>query len=149
MITSNLLPRLLGCSILHIELTTRLSWWINHPQAFSKLGTSNSLNSISISSPLVDCIVFGGMGREPKKTPPLRLPSLARVCGYPIHPNLFIARGIPMIYSYLVGPKGSILSNISRPRIIRFKCGSNKDAKAALNGLPAALISRIPNGRAI
>jgi len=149
MITSNLLPRLLGCSILHIELTTRLSWWINHPQASSKSGKSISLNYQSISPSLVDLAVFGGMGREPKKTPPLRLPDLALFCGYPIHPTLSKVREIHMIYSYLVGPKGSILSNLSRPNIIRFKCNSNKDAKAALNGIPAALISRIPTGRAI
>jgi len=149
MITSNLLPRLLGCNILHIELVTRYRWWISHPQAFSKLGKLISLNSISISSPLVGCSVFGGMGREPKKTPPLRLPSLARTCGYPIHPNLFIARGIPMIYSFLIAPKGSILSNLTSPRIIRFKCSSNKQAHIILRGIPAALISRTPTGRVL
>jgi len=101
MITSNLLPRLLDCSIPLVDLNNRQCWWIKQPQASSKLGKSISLNSISISSPLVGCTVFGGMGREPKKTPPLRLPSLALFCGYPIHPNLFIARGIPMIFSFL------------------------------------------------
>lgn len=94
-----LLRRILSCSINRIELVTRYCWWISHPQAFSKLGKSNSLNSQSISTPLVDVVIFGGMGREPKKTPPLRLPSLARTCGYPIHPTLSKAREIVMSYS--------------------------------------------------
>ena len=99
--TSYLIPRLLGCSILVVELVTRHRWWISHPQAFSKQGKSTSLNYQSISPSLVDFAVFGGMGREPKKTPPLRLPCLARTCGYPIHPYFLQQGKFFMSYSNL------------------------------------------------
>ena len=134
-------------SIFFVDLNNRQRWWIKQPLAVSKSGKLTSLNSISISTPLVGFTVFGGMGREPKKTPPLRLPSLARTCGYPIHPNLFIARGITMIYSFLIAPKGSLLSALSHPQIIRIQSNSVKSAQVVLNGVPAALISRIPVGR--
>lgn len=137
-------------SIIPTGLDTQyISWWIRHPQAHSKSGKSTSLNSLTISSPLVGFTVFGGMGREPKKTPPLRLPDLARSCGYPIHPTLLKVRGITMIYSFLIAPKGTLLSNLNKPTIVRFSCSSAAIAKAALNGIPAALISRIPTGRAL
>ena len=147
--TSYLIPRLLGCSILVGELVTRHRWWISHPQAFSKQGKSTSLNYQSISPSLVDFAVFGGMGREPKKTPPLRLPDLALFCGYPIHPTLSKVRGFLMLYSYLIAPKGTILSKLSSPRIIRFNYSCTKNGKTALNSIPAAWVSRISTGRAI
>jgi hypothetical protein len=53
-----------------------------------------------------------------------------------------------MIYSFLIAPKGSVLSKLSNPQIIRIQCESVKSAKVVLNGMPAALISRIPAGRA-
>jgi hypothetical protein len=134
---------------MYIELTTRYCWWINHPQAFSKSGKSISLNFQSTSPSLVDSVVFGGMGREPKKTPPLRLPDLARVCGYPIHPTLFKVREILMIYSFLVAPKGSMLSTLSNPQIVRCHSNSTKEAKAKFKGLPVALITRHQSGGAI
>jgi hypothetical protein len=96
----------------------------------------------------VGITVFGGMGREPKKKPPLRLPGLALFCGYLIHPVLYSARGIIMIYSFLIAPKGSVLSTLSNPQIIRIQCESVKSVKVVLNEIPAALISRIPVGRA-
>ena len=98
MINGRLLPRFFICNIPLVDLNNRQRWWIKQPLADSKLGKPISLNSISTSPPLVVCNVFGGMGREPKKTPPLRLPSLALFCGYPIHPNLFIARELFMSY---------------------------------------------------
>ena len=69
-----------------VGLSTRHRWWIKQPLAASELGNT-SLKLHNISQKLVGFVVFGGMGREPKKTPPLRLPSLALLCGYPIHPN--------------------------------------------------------------
>jgi len=92
MFDSFLLPRFFGCKIPLVDLNNRQRWWIKQPLAVSKQGKSTSLNSISISPPLMDCTVFGGMGREPKKTPPLRLPCLALFCGYPIHPY-FLQQG--------------------------------------------------------
>ena len=115
MIDTFLLPRFLKGSIGFVELTTQQRWWINHPQAFSKLGKSTSLNSISISSPLMGFTVFGGMGREPKKTPPLRLPDLALFCGYPIHPTLLKVRELFMSYTNhtTLNPLSLTTSNLS------------------------------------
>ncbi len=115
MITSYLIPRLLGCSISATGLDTQyISWWIRHPQARSKQGKSTSLNSLTVSSPLVGFTVFGGMGREPKKTPPLRLPCLARSCGYPIHPYFLQQGKFFMSYSSLttLNPFSIITSNL-------------------------------------
>jgi hypothetical protein len=76
------------------ELSTRQSWWIKHPQAALKLGYFLLILFSSCNKRLLS-FVFEGMGREPKKTPSLRLPSLALLCGYSIHPNFLIkARGI-------------------------------------------------------
>lgn len=82
--------------VINAGLDNRQSWWIRHPQVASKLGnTPLFLKHTGVSS--VRIMVFGGTGREPKKTPPLRLPSLALSCGYPIHPILkIIARDRPM-----------------------------------------------------
>ena len=64
-------------------------WWINQPQAVLKLGNTPLFLKPTGDS-LVCILAFGGTGWEPKKTPPLRLPSLALICGYPIHPILKI-----------------------------------------------------------
>jgi hypothetical protein len=149
MTNSRLLPAFLRCNISLIELVTRYCWWISHPQAFSKQGTSTSLNYQSISPSLVDFAVFGGMGREPKKTPPLRLPCLARTCGYPIHPYFLQQGKFLMIYSFLVAPKGSMLSTLSNPLIVRCHSDSTKEAKAKFKGLSVALITRHQSGGAI
>jgi hypothetical protein len=85
---SCLLPAFLSCKIPLVDLNNRQRWWIKQPLAVSKSGKLTSLNYISISSSLMGFTVFGGMGREPKKTPPLRFPDLALFCGYPIHPTL-------------------------------------------------------------
>jgi hypothetical protein len=137
------------CSIALVELITRHRWWTNHSQAVSKSGKIPSLNSISISSSLVGFTVFGGMGREPKKTPPLRLPDLALICGYLIHPTLSKVGKHLMIYSFLIAPKGLLLSNLSNPQIVRCHSNSVKEAKAKLKGFSVALISRLPIGGAI
>ena len=94
-------PTFLSCNISGVGLNNRQRWWIKQPLAVSKSGKLTSLNSISISSPLMDCFLFGGMGREPKKTPPLRFPDLALFCGYPIHPTLFKVGKIFMCYTNL------------------------------------------------
>jgi hypothetical protein len=54
-----------------------------------------------------------------------------------------------VIYSFLVVPKGSILSALSNPQIVRCHSNSTKVAKAKLNGLPITLIARLPSGGAI
>ena len=151
MINARLLHTFLSCKIPSVDLNNRQRWWIKQPLAVSKLGEKISPSYFKLSdfTPLVSFAVFGGMGREPKKTPPLRLPSLALFCGYPIHPNLFIARGIIMIYSFLIAPNGSLLSALSNPKIVRCHSSSTKEAKAKFKGLPVALISRLPVGGAI
>lgn len=97
----NTLFSLSGRTILNLSgLITPYSWWINQPQAVLKLGnTPLFLKPTGGSS--VCLLVFGGTGWEPKKTPPLRLPSLALICGYPIHPIFQIkARENLMSYSH-------------------------------------------------
>jgi len=149
MINGRLLPAFLRCKIPDVDLNNRQRWWIKQPLAVSKQGNSTSLNSISISAPLVGCTVFGGMGREPKKKPPLRLPCLALFCGYPIHPYFLQQGKFRMTYSFLVAPNGSLLSALSNPQIVRCHSNSVKEAKAKLKGFSVALISRLPIGGAI
>ncbi|MDO6785781.1 hypothetical protein Q4583_16830 [Neptunomonas phycophila] len=75
-----------------VGLSTRHRWWIKQPLAASKQGIF-SLELHNISRKLVGFVVFEGTGREPKKTPSLRLPCLALLCGYSIHPCIQIKQG--------------------------------------------------------
>jgi len=94
-----LISKCLDCSINFVDLNNRQCWWIKQPQASSKLGELYPRINKSTDTSSVESAVFGGMGREPKKKPPLRLPSLALFCGYPIHPTLNKARENVMSYS--------------------------------------------------
>lgn len=87
-------------SITSNGLSNRLCWWIKHPQAaaFNNKGINSSDSTDYRLKRSVSSAVFGGTGREPKKTPPLRFPLLALLCGYPIHPT-FKRQGENTMYS--------------------------------------------------
>jgi len=151
MITSNLLPRLLGCSIPFVDLNNRQRWWIKQPQVVSR---QRKHPTFILSNPFIlnryALLYLGAWVGSQRKRPHCATPLSGAVLRLPNPPLISIDKGtFLMIYSYLIAPKDSILSNLSSPRIIRFKCSCNKDAKAAVNGLPAAFISRIPTGRVI
>jgi len=139
------------CNISTVDLNNRQRWWIKQPLAASEQGKSNSLNSIPTSPPLVVCNVFGGMDREPKKKPPLRLPLFGAVLRLP-YPPCFLngtRKYTHMIYSFLVAPKHLTLSSLARTEIVRIHSKSIESAKASLKGKTFALISRLPVGGAI
>jgi hypothetical protein len=132
--------------IVGVGLSNRQRWWIKQPQAVLKLGnTPLFLKHAGASS--VRLSVFGGTGREPKKTPPLRLPSLALLCGYPIHPILKItAREKFMSYAK---PKNRILKQykaISIKNLVHHFSVTAYSLNEAISLLPAftAVVSWAP-----
>ena len=77
---------LLNDSIPFVGLSTRLKHWrIKHPRVVTDQGQSVPHPEMpdSFRAFFID-LFFGGMGREPKNTPPLCLPWSALLCGYPI-----------------------------------------------------------------
>ena len=120
------------------------SRWIKHPQAMTL--KDNLLDLIPpYQRYALICMhnaVYGGMGREPKKTPPpLCLVLEAMLCGYPIHLGLFKSRIIQMLYTFLIATRNQTLSTLSRIRTVSATADSEEQARSQLNGLPLVFVS--------
>ena len=97
--------------------------------------------------PAGDLSVFGGMGREPKKTPPLCLP-LVWHCFAATRSALFNEQGIPqMIFTFLIQHSRTCrLADLRRIRTVTAVADTEAQARAALAGLPLVFVSRRPSG---
>ena len=94
-----LISKCLDSCINFVDLNNRQCSRIKQPQASSKPGELYPRINQSTDTTSMESAVFEGMCREPKKKPPLRLPSLVLFCEYPIHPTLSKARENVMPYS--------------------------------------------------
>lgn len=94
-----LISKCLDSCINFVDLNNRQCSRIKQPQASSKPGELYPRINQSTDTTSMESAVFEGMCREPKKKPPLRLPSLVLFCEYPIHPTLNKARENVMSYS--------------------------------------------------
>ena len=120
--------------------------WIKHPLAVSK-PNDNLTDSIPpyqrFSLIFVQNVVYGGMGREPKKTPPLCL-SFGRHCFAATRStiNIKLFMEIPnMIYTFLIATRNQTLSKLSRIRTVSAKAETEDQARAQLVGLPLVFVS--------
>lgn len=120
--------------------------WIKHPQAVSK--PNDNLTDLippyqRYSLIFVQNAVYGGMGREPKNTPPLCL-SFGRHCFAATRStiNIKLFMEIPnMIYTFLIATRNQTLSTLSRIRTVSATADSEEQARAQLNGLPLVFVS--------
>lgn len=124
-------------------------WRIKPPQAMTEQGQFALISPISGTLPEV-YLFFGGMGREPKKTPPLRrsfVPAL--LCGYPIR---LVPRTRTFFHDFYLPdrtqrlPFGRSSSYPHRIRTISAVAHTEAEARAALAGLPLVFMSRDPGG---
>ncbi len=92
-----------------------------------------------------DLSVFGGMGREPKKTPPLCL-SFVWHC-FAATRSAFVPhtqRITPMIYTFLIATNRGRIADFQRIRTISAFAKSETEARQRLSGLPLVFLSRSP-----
>jgi hypothetical protein len=137
-------------NISYVDLNNRQCWWIKQPQAVSRqrIHPTLILGNLFIFKRTALLYLGAWVGSQ-RKRPHCATPLSGVGLRLPNPPLIFLDKGIfLMIYSFLIAPKGSLLSTLSNPQIIRIQCESVKSAEVVLNGMPAALISRIPAGRA-
>ena len=119
-------------------------WRIKHPQAATT--QRDNLNLYPHHWRLAgDLSVFGGMGREPKKTPPLCL-SFVWHC-FAATRSAFVPhtqRITPMIYTFLIATNRGRIADIQRIRTISAFAKSETEARQRLAGLPLIFMSRSP-----
>ena len=137
--------------LIAVELTTqRLSRRINHPQAVTHRGHRRP-NFPKVSY-LADCFsipaVFGGMGREPKKTPP-SVPSsvghwfaATRSAFSEITEKVF-----NMIYTFIIAQPWQKIAQLKRVRTVSAYGRTEAEARRAFKGLPLVLKSRTPDNQ--
>ncbi len=88
--------------------------------------------------------VFGGMDREPKKTPPTRLVLEALTCGYPVHLDLNKSRTLIMLYTFLIAYRDQKLAQLARIRTVSAIANTEQAAREQLNGMPLVFVCRTP-----
>ena len=119
-------------------------WRIKHPQAVTT--QRDNLNLYPHHWRLAgDLSVFGGMGREPKKTPPLCL-SFVWHC-FAATRSAFVPhtqRITPMIYTFLIATNRGRIADFQRIRTISAFAKSETEARQRLSGLPLVFLSRSP-----
>lgn len=125
----------------------RHGWRIRHPQAES---LDENMPHIPKLRPLRRRFIqFRGMGREPKKTPRLRLSiegrCLAATRSAIVSNSMEIT---PMIFTFLIAPSACRLADLRRIRIVSALADNEAQARIALAGLPLVFLSRTPTGRA-
>jgi len=125
----------------------RRGWRIKHPQAVT---AKNNQHLFPKLRPLCRrSIQFRGMGREPKKTPRLRLCSLRRCFAATRSAFASYCKGqIPMIFTFLIASSACRLADLRRIRTITAVADTEAQARTALAGLPLVFMSRTPTGRA-
>ena len=151
MINGRLLPAFLRCKIPAVDLNNRQRWWIKQPLAVSRqrIHPTLILGTLFIFKRTALLYLGAWVGSQ-RKSPHCAVPLSGAVLRLPNPPLIFLDKGIfLMLYSFLVAPKGSMLSTLSNPQIVRCHSNSTKEAKAKFKGLSVALITRHQSGGAI
>lgn len=140
-----------GASISCAGLSTRQSWRIKHPLAASEQGDyylPNDKFSHTGTQP-VRCALFWGEGlgakRHDRKAP--RCTFLVRCCFEAANPPFVskMNKGFhPMIYTFLIAPKGLKLSALNRARMVSCYASNLNQARAVFAGLSLTFVSRKP-----
>ncbi len=132
--------------------TQQPSWRIRDPQAVSPKATERSIslprNAILLAYRQYS--VYGGMGREPKKTPP-SVPcfgghSLAATRSALSEPK---DEATQMIYTFIIARPGQKLSQLKRIRTVSAFGRTEAEARRAFKGLPLVLKSRTPDSQEV
>lgn len=126
----------------------RHGWRIKHPKA---LNNCENMPHFPKLRPLRrGSIQFRGMGREPKKTPRLRLSTVGRCFAATRSATVLKLWRIPlMIYTFLIQHSRTCrLADLRRIRTITAVADTEAQARIALAGLPLVFLSRTPTGRA-
>ncbi len=133
--------------------TTLDKWWhgwrIRHPQAES---LDENMPHIPKLRPLRRRFIqFRGMGREPKKTPRLRLSIEGRCLAATRSAIVSNSMEITlMIYTFLIQrSRACRVVELSRIRTISAFGQNEAQARAALAGLPLVFMSRIPSNKGV
>jgi hypothetical protein len=119
--------------------------WTRHPQAVTlkDIVTPISPYTGAVRGYIqVHFTVFGGMDREPKKTPPLCLVLEALSCGYPVHLDFFKSRTLIMLYTFVIAYRDQKLSQLARIRTVSTIAQDEPSARAQLQGLPLVFVRR-------
>lgn len=118
-------------------------WRIKHPQAVTEQGKTATYTP-DIWHSAGDLSVFGGMGREPKKTPPLCCSFVpALLCGYPIR-LVHRTRNHPMIFTFCITRSRGPIAALPAIRTISVYATNEAQARTRLAGLPLVFLSRCP-----
>lgn len=124
--------------------THQRGWRIRHPKAVTS--QRDNLNLFPHHwQPASDLSIFGGMGREPKKTPPL-CRSFVWHCLEATR-SAFVPktqRNIPMIYTFLIAANRGRIADFQRIRTISAFAHSETEARKYLSGLSLVFLSRFP-----
>ena len=137
-INSDSLPLIKGLD------TPWYGWRIRHPQASNNC--ENLPHIPKLRPPCRSFIQFRGMGREPKKTPRLRLSTVGRCLAATRSATVFKLWRIPlMIYIFLIQHRRTCrLADLRRIRTISAVADTEAQARANLPGLPLVFVARIP-----
>ncbi|MCJ8316996.1 hypothetical protein [Idiomarina sp.] len=130
--------------------TQLLSRWIKHPQALTDIGHRRpKFPTLSRSADDFNKhVVFGGMGREPKKTPP-SVPSYVGHCFAATRSTLSkdMDKVFNMIYTFIIAQPWQKIAQLKRVRTVSAYGRTEAEARRAFKGLPLVLKSRTPDNQ--
>lgn len=89
--------------------------------------------------------VFGGMDREPKKTPPMRLSSEGRrLAATRSTFSKLTEKVFTMLYTFLIAYRDQKLAQLARIRTVTAVANTEQAAREQLNGMPLVFVCRTP-----
>ena len=140
---SRLCSAVAGATIPPVGLTTRQSWRINHPQADDGIGKVTPYFNQTALIRLVLPVLGAWVGSQRKR------PHCAFLCQrwFAATRSALSLSDIgktPMIYTFLIAPKGLKLSALKRARRVSCYASNLTQARAVFAGLSLALVRRTP-----
>ncbi len=130
--------------------TQRLSRRIKHPQALTHVGhrRPNFPTFSRLAGVFSTHAGFGGMGREPKKTPP-SVPSYVGHCFAATRSALskHVDKVFNMIYTFIIAQPRQKIAQLKRVRTVSAFGRTEAEARRAFKGLPLVLKSRTPDNQ--
>lgn len=125
-----------------------LSRRIRHPQAVRPKATERLITpySATLALAFIQNAVFGGMGREPKKTPP----SVPCFGGHGLAATRSALskpkdKVFNMIYTFIIAQPWQKIAQLKRVRTVSAFGRTEAEARRAFKGLPLVLKSRTPD----
>ncbi len=127
------------------------SRWTRHPHAVTLTGkcenhlpyTGAVRGYIQVHSAF--CAVFGGMDREPKKTPPMRLSCEGRSLAATRSTfSKLTEKVLSMLYTFLIAYRDQKLAQLARIRTVSAIANTEQAAREQLNGMPLVFVCRTP-----